>query len=923
MGIPDKLFKRTFHISECEACTLAKSKTKGIRKLTAHPLRAATSSMDCWNADLIGPFSTFEGTERFKLHSLMGYQYILNIVDEYSRYVMAIPLVSKSDAPHELIKQIKLQQNTTGKVLKRLHSDGGSEFLERTLKSFLEDQGTEITNTLPGMSVHNGIVERMNEELEVMSRCLLKHSSAPQELWCKAMQYSALLYNITCHPSIEGSIPYMRMYSREELQMNIKYILTFGCDIFPLKSQSGKFDDRVEPGIFVGYSHKSAHPQVLLIESLKIISCRSYQVREHSFSHMKESFQAIRIEAEKYSKKGNVQEKVYEIKRIEREEIHDDIMKCLVYWKGYRLPSWESRIKLEDECPQVIKEFDNYKNQILVNACILLNALSMESKSPESVVDYPIPKNYNEALLHDDREKWLDAIQLELQSIFKQETAEACELPSGAKALGTLWVFTVKRNEKNEIIRHKARLVVLGNHQREGIDYNETFSPTVNIKSIKLLLALAAQEDLEIQQIDFDTAFLNAVLKEDIYIRVPQGYFKIAKGLKKGMVLKLLKALYGLKQAPREWNQLLDATLKSLGYKVCSLDECLYVKVVDGQRIYLTLYVDDTLAFFPKVLESIWNADKNFIQAKFKIKDMGECKWILNMAVERDRAKKTITLSQKGYVELILKTNNVVEGREVSTPFKYPDVSAVPDGVTPTLLTQQEQATYRSIVGAILYAANITRIDLSYIVGVLARYVNTPYNYHLDSARKVLAYLYARTDWKLLFIHSSSQSQTNGYHVRVYSDSSFGDDKCDRKSTSGWISTFNDRPIAWQSKKQSIVATSTAESELYGLCEGVKEGLFLRHWFEFYTGVVPTIEIMGDNQGSLFIADHTTSHNRTKHIAIQDFFIREHVKNKEITLTYIQTQNMLADILTKATKKEIFHRLIRKLMLTEPFKKIQ
>lgn len=257
-----KLLKRTFHISQCDACTLAKSKSKGIRKLTAHPLRAATSSMDCWNADLIGPFATYEGTERFKLHSLLGYQYILNIVDEYSRYVMAIPLRHKSDAPQQLINQIKLQQNKTGKVLKRLHSDGGSEFLERTLRSFLEDQGTEITNTIPGTSIHNGIVERMNEELETTSRCLLKHSGAPEELWCPAMQYSALLYNITAHGSIDDDVPYLRMYSLKELDFNIKHILTFGCDmnIQKRKDVIGKFDDRVQPGIFVGYSHQYAHP---------------------------------------------------------------------------------------------------------------------------------------------------------------------------------------------------------------------------------------------------------------------------------------------------------------------------------------------------------------------------------------------------------------------------------------------------------------------------------------------------------------------------------------------------------------------------------------------------------------------------------------------------------------------------------------
>jgi hypothetical protein len=873
--------------------------------------------MDCWNADLIGPFATYEGNERFKLHSLLGYQYILNIVDEYSRYVMAIPLLYKSEAPQQLIKQIKLQQVKTGKTLRRLHSDGGSEFLEGTLTSFLEDQGTEVTNTIPGTSVHNGIVERMNGELETISRCLLKHSGAPEELWCTAMLYSAMLYNILCHESINGDIPHLRMYGLDQLDLNIHHVLTFGCDVFVQRQNYGKFDDRADPGIFVGYSYKYAHPRVLMLHNMKIITCRSYEVREDKFTHMKEAYSQIRLEAETNSSSlighKNIKEKSYEIKRIEREEIQDDIMKCLVYWKGYRYPTWEPRSHLEKECPDAIKEFDHYKNQILINACLLVNTLTPSSSS---VVDYHVPKNYNEALQHEDREKWLAAIQLELQSVLNQGTAMPCYLPEGAKAIGTQWVFAVKRNEQNEIIRHKARLVVLGNHQREGKDFFETFSPTVNVKSIKLLLALAAQEDLEIKQIDFDTAFLNAELKEDIYIRIPQGYFKIAEGIKRGMVLKLIKALYGLKQAPREWWMLLDATLKSLGYKVSPIDECLYAKVVSGKRIYLTLYVDDTLAFYPKELESIWITDKNAIQSKFKIKDMGDCQWILNMAIERNRAKKTITLSQKGYVDLVLKSNNVIEGREVSTPFKYPDVSAVPDGVTPKLLTEEEQSNYRSIVGAILYAANITRIDLSYIVSVLARYVNTPYNYHMDSARKVLSYLHSRTEYKLLFTHSPLQSNTKGYHVKIYSDSSFGDDKCDRKSTNGWISTFNGRPISWQSKKQSTVATSTAESELYGLCEGVKEGLFLRHWFEFYTGVIPTVEIMGDNQGSLFIADHTTSHNRTKHIDIQHFFIREHVKNKEIILTYVQTQDMLADILTKATKKIIFQRLINQLMLT-------
>ena len=137
----------------------------------------------------------------------------------------------------------------------------------------------------------------------------------------------------------------------------------------------------------------------------------------------------------------------------------------------------------------------------------------------------------------------------------------------------------------------------------EGIDYFDTFSPAVRYKSMKYMLALAAKEDMEIKQLDYDTAFLNATLEEEIFVRVPDGYLNTANA----GCLKLVKALYGLKQAPREWWKEINGHLESLGYKACELDECLYMKSVNGKAIYLTLYVDDTLAIFHKDLEEQWN----------------------------------------------------------------------------------------------------------------------------------------------------------------------------------------------------------------------------------------------------------------------------------------------------------------------------
>ena len=907
LGISKKLL-RTYPGHPCDTCIAAKSKQNSIKKLTARSLRAATSTMDCWNADLIGPFSTVVNNERIHLPSYNGYNYALVVVDEWSRYVMVIPLKKKSDATQEVIDLITLKENSSNKKLKRFHCDGAKDFNNEILLSYFKEHGIELTTTTPYTSLHNPIVERMNQTLEVLTRCLLNYANAPEEMWCDALILSAHIHNNTCQQSINGAIPHARMNSNHRIEFDIKKIHTFGCDAFIVKHEHeiGKFQSRTEPGIYIGYSKQFNAHKVLLLKSRKVVCKRSVIFKEDSFNHLQEIKLLITKQAQDHIDSSSIKDKKWEVKFIDDERVVNGILKCKVYWKGYRYPTWEDRKKLEEDCPDVINEFDKYKKSILVNAITLLT-------NSTSIIDYKIPKSMKEVYEHPDREKWLEAVECEIQSILKQNTTTPTYLPKNSKTLGTQWIFTVKHNEKNEIIRWKARLVVLGNHQKEGRDYFETFSPTVHIKSIKFILAVAAQEDLEIKQIDFDTAFLNAEVKEDIYLRIPQGFHH--PHLKPGMVLKLNKALYGLKQAPREWWKELDGTLQSLGYHSSPLDECLYMKIINGKRIYLTLYVDDTLAVYPKELEEVWLKDKQAISNKYSIKDMGDCQWILNMAIIRDREKKIITLSQKGYLDLILSTHqmNQSTSKRVSTPFLYRDLSGIPDGIEPIILDEEEQSSYRSIVGELLYAANITRIDLSYIVSILARHVNKPYNYHMSAARRVLQYLNGRTDMKLQFTYSPANKDSK-YNIILYADSSYGDDKSDRKSTSGWISMINDNPIAWQSKKQSTVAMSTTEAELYGLCEALKESLFMKQWFSYYTGSTPTIEIRGDNQGSLFISDHNTNHNRTKHIDIHYFFIREHIKNKDIILTYISTQDQLADILTKATSRIIFQRLLQRLL---------
>jgi len=887
----------------CDTCIVCKATRMAIKRRRADPPRKPTSPMDCWCVDLMGPFSTFTDEGRKALCSLGGHNYALNIVDEYSRYVIVSLLVGKSDATNELIRWIKQKQVKTGKTLKVLHSDGGGEFDNSTLKVFLADNGTQQSFTTAGTSEHNGITERMNRTLETISRCLIKHADAPRELWPEALLHSVDIVNHISQGTIQGEIPYQRFH-QEKPVMDLRKLHVFGCDAFIMLSDNpGKFDPRSEEGVYLGYDQPQNAHRVLVLSTMKEKVSRNVTFKDDSFTHLKLIGSQIVSMAEQKVSDLSSEDRKYEVSHIDLHRVFPDgRTRYRVHWKRYKKPTWEPESTLMEDCPEAIEK---YKQWALTEHGQLAISLG-------TVIDYKEPNSYSAALRHSDAPRWIEATNEELKSLMDQHIATPAYLPKGRKALRCRWVYKVKRNDKNEIVRYKARLVVQGFLQVEGIDYSETFAPTVRLKSLKWILAVAAQNDWEIQQMDFDTAFLNAELKEDIYIQIPEGFDR--SHIEPGMVLKLLKALYGLKQAPREWWKALNDLLETLDYHSSPIDECLYVKLVDGKRMFIAVYVDDTLALYPKELEGEWKKDKARISSRYKIKDIGDCEWILNMSVTRDRTKRTITLSQESYVDLVLSDQPPLSSRPVKTPFLYADLSVPPEGKEVRDLDAKEHSIYRSIVGQLLYAANITRIDLSYIVGALARHVTSPCDYHLEAAKRALRYLQGTTKDVLVLGGIPPKGKT--YDIKIYADSNHAGDRVDRKSTAGWVSTMNGHPISWQSKKQSTVAVSTSEAELYGLCEAVKEALFVRQWFTHYVGYTPVIDILGDNDGALYMADHTTDHNRTKHIEVRNFFVREHVRRRKVTLHYVPTADQLADILTKATKPDVFSRLKSRLLVS-------
>jgi hypothetical protein len=424
------------------------------------------------------------------------------------------------------------------------------------------------------------------------------------------------------------------------------------------------------------------------------------------------------------------------------------------------------------------------------------------------------------------------------------------------------------------------------------------------------MLSLTAQYDLELQQLDFDTAFLNAPVHEDIYKEQPEGFHVGAAN----MACKLNKAIYGLKQASHEWNRTIDTFMKSLGYRALRSDPCVYIKCSKTDRlIIICLYVDDTVIAFTRFDLAEWTADKRSIAAEYAIKDLGECRWILNMKITRDRPNRTITLSQAAYIERIISQYGMSECRTTSNPARIGDLYEPIDGSVSIPLSRSRAELYQSMVGALLYAANVTRIDIAFIVGQLCRYTAAPCVHHLEAAKQVFRYLNSTILTCLIF--GSSKPKPEMISVTAYSDANWGGDKETGKSTSGCAIRFNGDIINWFSKKQKSVAQSSADSEYMALAETIKETIWFRSWIYEVLGERICCTIKCDNQAAIRLSDNDSIHDRSKHIGLRYPLVRDNVQKGRIRIGWVGSQEQQADILTKALGTKVFIRL-RDILLT-------
>jgi len=578
------------------------------------------------------------------------------------------------------------------------------------------------------------------------------------------------------------------------------------------------------------------------------------------------------------------------------------------------------------------------------------------------------PKNRREAYARPDIQEWVAAEGKEFAGLVDKNVftwVPIADIPRHTKILTTRFVYDYKVNEKNEIVKYKARLVVRGFEQREGIEFSDTFSATASMATVRTVLALAAREKLRLHQFDVEQAFLTADIDDEvIYVRPPEGHAR------EGQVWRLNKALYGLKQASRLFEKHFAKILvMKLRLERLKTDRSIYIMRREryGTKGYALLivcvYVDDLIVGYSDM--DILAEFRQALVSQIGIKDIGTLTYCLGMHV-RQAPDFSVTVNQAGFVADLLARTGYDTGKVHSPATPSPPNKTMNERMCPQ--TKEEKAemerapynTYRSIVGSLMYLTGATRPDIGFAVNLLARYVANPGKEHWDRLTYLLRYLAGCPDLGIHYYGRSFQDVILEHEKRLgyyasddtapqggrlsesfknnlisYVDSDWGADEDRRRSTTGWVNFLNGGPVSWRVRRQKVVAASSTEAELYALGDCIKQVVYLSKFLGELgfkqpartpgTGGRPadanTVQNTGsvifeDNSGCIAISQQHVFSQRTKHVSIQYAFILDYVEMGAVCVTKVHTSLQIADVLTKASNIAIFTGLRPQLMGT-------
>ncbi|CAI7785795.1 unnamed protein product [Closterium sp. NIES-54] len=460
--------------------------------------------------------------------------------------------------------------------------------------------------------------------------------------------------------------------------------------------------------------------------------------------------------------------------------------------------------------------------------------------------------------------------------------------PPGANIVSGMWIFRVKRPPGSPS-DFKARYVARGFSQRHGVDYFQTFSPTPKMTTLRVLLHVAAHRDYELHSLDFSTAFLQGSLHEEIWLCRPLGF---TGTFPPSTQWSLRWPVYGLRQAPREWHDTLRTTLAALGFAPSTADPSLFLRTDTSlPPFYILVYVDD-LVFATADTAGLAYV-KSELQKRHTCTDLGELRSYLGLQITRDRALRTITLTQSHMVQQVLQRFGFTYSSPQATPLPTRhSLSALPSDES-----VDSSGPYPELVGCLMYLMTCTRPDLAYPLSILARYVDPGRHRpeHMAAAKRVLRYLCSTSGMGLVLGGRSPVVLTG------HADASWADDQATQRSSHGYSFSLGSGSVSWRATRSSSVLGSSCEAEIYAGAMAAQELRWLTYLLTDL-GEPPRspLVLYVDNKVMLALCREHRLEHRTKHIALRYFLARELHQRGQLRLAYVASEANTADVFTKA-----------------------
>ena len=922
-----RINRHTKSDSICEPCLAG--------KMNAHPFSISSSRspnpLDLIHTDLHGPFKT-------RTHS--GYQYWMTFIDDNTRFRVVYFLRTKAQA-FEAFKLFKAKvENHWNRKIKSMIDDKGGEYMSKSFLDFTSQCGIVRLHTVRNRPQQNGVAERANQTIEEHVTAMLYEAGLPSLFFGEAVNAYITVQNRCPTNSLSEKTPYELWYKRKP---NVSNLRIWGCAAYVhiQKDRRTGIGSHMEKCIFIGYPEGFKAWRFYNPITKRIIISECAEFDERYFPGLKHAWNLPKVnpalpliiseyqtptqiaqdhdEEDSESRPSTMpsptpsQSPITHTTSISPETATPDTRAM----SPSGPPSVITTISAEPSLPSLLqrraanpcrnagvppkqwwtswepteathigKESDNLNNGPDEDNEVITTALSTR---------YTDPQTYKEAMGRTDARQWLESMGVEMNSHLENRTWDYVELPSGAKTIGSKWVFVLKHLANGSIDRHRSRVVAKGFTQRPGFEYTEdaTFSPVYRPASLRLILALAAQRGLHLRSIDISHAFiLGKDLEEVIYMRQPEGFHHGGQNT----VCRLHKPLYGLKQSARNWNARLHDVLKAMGFLRCEADRVVYIYTRGEVRMIVPIFIDDitlagtSLAANDKVVEEL--------KSHFKLRDLGPTNFLLGIHITCNFPNRTISLSQCQYIINILERFRMTECKPTLTPIE--PGTPLTSEMCPKNdeeIKEMQKIPYLIAVGCLMYLATTTRPDIAYAVGVLGRFNHNPGPRHWLAVKHLLRYLKGTIDHKLIY----GPGEENRELFVTYTDADHSGNRDNGRSTGSYVTCVGGGAVDWRSWLQPFVTLSTTEAEFVAAVEAGKAIKWTQNILqEFGYLVNRPSTLLIDNQSALTVAKNPEHHGRMKHLDLKYFWLRDQVEYSFISPVYIPTSDQVADIFMKA-----------------------